>query len=194
MIRNALRGLVAVVVLAVLTGLLYPLAITGLAQATFGSEADGSLIRVDGRVIGSSSIGQLWEGDEWFHGRPSAVDYDASISSGSNLGPTSRDLAELIQERVQAILALEGTYHSGLSAADIPVDLLTASGSGLDPHITPAAARFQAPRVAAVRGIPLDTVLDLIDENTEARELGVLGEARVNVLELNLALERGAER
>jgi len=194
MIRNALRGLVATIVLGALTGLLYPLVITGLAQATFGAKAEGSLIRVDGRVVGSSSIGQLWEGDEWFHGRPSAVDYDASISSGSNLGPTSRDLAALIDERVHAILALERAYHPGLSAAGIPVDLLTASASGLDPHITPAAARFQAPRVAAVRGLPLDTLLDLIDDHTEARELGVLGEPRVNVLELNLALERAAER
>ncbi|MGZ8652983.1 MAG: potassium-transporting ATPase subunit KdpC [Actinomycetota bacterium] len=194
MIKSALRGLLATILLAVLTGLLYPLVITGIAQVTFASKADGSLVRVDGRIVGSSSIGQLWEGEEWFHGRPSAVDYDASVSSGSNLGPTSRDLAALIEERVQVILALEGAYHPGLSPADIPVDLLTASASGLDPHITPEAARFQGPRVAAVRGLPLDTVLDLIDQHIEARELGVLGEPRVNVLELNLALERAAER
>jgi K+-transporting ATPase ATPase C chain len=194
MIKNAFRGLGAAIVLGVLTGLLYPLVITGLAQATFGSKAEGSLIRVDGQVLGSSSIGQPWEGEEWFHSRPSAVDYDASVSSGSNLGPTSQDLATLIEERVQGILALEGTYDSGLSAADIPVDLLTASASGLDPDITPEAARFQAPRVAAVRGLSLDTVLDLIDEHIEARELGLFGEPRVNVLELNLALERAAER
>jgi len=190
MIRNALRGLGAVILLAVLTGLLYPLVITGLAQATFGAKAEGSLIRVDGRVVGSSSIGQLWEGEEWFHSRPSAVDYDASASSGSNLGPTSQDLADLIEERVQAVLALESAYHPGLSPADIPVDLLTASASGLDPHITPEAARFQAPRVASVRDLPLDDVLALIEEHTEGRDLGVLGQPRVNVLELNLALER----
>ena len=190
MIRNALRGLGAVVLLAVLTGLLYPLVITGLAQATFGAKAEGSLIRLDGRVVGSSSIGQLWEGEEWFHGRPSAVDYDASVSSGSNLGPTSQELADLIEDRLQTVLALEGAYSPGLSPADIPVDLLTASASGLDPHITPEAARFQAPRVASVRDLPLDDVLALIEEHTEGRDLGVLGQPRVNVLELNLALER----
>ena len=189
---NVLRAVRAVVVLAVLTGLAYPLAITGIAQLTMSDKADGSLVRVDGRVIGSSSIGQLWEGEEWFHGRPSAIDYDASTSSGSNLGPTSQALADLIGERARSILDLEGPYTTGLSVADIPVDLLTASASGLDPHISPAAARFQAPRIAEVRGLSLDRVLALIDANTEAQTLGFLGQARVNVLELNLALERAA--
>ena len=194
MIRNAFRGLLATVILAAITGLAYPLVVTGIAQVAFGDQADGSLIRVDGHVVGSSLIGQSWEGAAWFHGRPSAIAYDASASSGSNLGPTSGVLAAAVRDRVRAILELEGPYRPGLVAADIPVDLVTASASGLDPHITPAAARFQAPRVAAVRGLPLDTVLDLIDEHIEGRELGLFGEPRVNVLELNLALERAAER
>jgi K+-transporting ATPase ATPase C chain len=150
-------------------------------------KADGSLVRVDGRIVGSSSIGQLWEGEEWFHGRPAAVDYDATTSSGSNLGPTSQALADLIAERAQAILDLEGPYSPDLSVADIPVDLLTASASGLDPHISPAAARLQAPRIAEVRGLSLDRVLALIDAKP-----ATLGWPRVNVLDLNLALERAA--
>ena len=180
--------------LAVLTGLVYPLVITGIAQITMADKADGSLVRVDGQLVGSSSIGQLWEGDEWFHGRPSAIDYDASTSAGSNLGPTSQALADLIGERVDAILALEGLYNPGLTAADIPVDLVTASASGLDPDISRPAAQLQAPRIAEVRGLSLDQVLGLIDDHTEGRSLGFLGQERVNVLELNLALERAAER
>jgi K+-transporting ATPase ATPase C chain len=192
MIRNVLRALRAVVVLGVLTGLAYPLVITGIAQLTMSDEADGSLLHVDGQVVGSSSIGQLWEGDEWFHGRPSAIDYDASTSSGSNLGPSSRDLADLVEERAQAVLDLEGPYTPGLAVADIPVDLLTASASGLDPHISVAAAELQAPRIAEVRGLSLERVLELIDDNTDGRALGFLGQERVNVLELNLALDRAA--
>jgi K+-transporting ATPase ATPase C chain len=189
-IRNAVRALRAVVVLAVLTGLVYPLAVTGLAQLSMPDRADGSLVRVHGRVVGSSSIGQLWEGPEWFYGRPSAVDYDASTSSGSNLGPNSKELADLIGQRAEAIVTLESPYVEGLAMADIPVDLLTASASGLDPDITPEAAEFQAPRIAAVRGLPLPRMFSLIDEHTVGRSLGVLGQPRVNVLELNLALER----
>jgi K+-transporting ATPase ATPase C chain len=189
---TVVRALRAVVVLGVLTGLAYPLVITGVAQVTMGDRADGSLVRVDGRVVGSSSIGQLWEGGEWFHGRPSAVDYDASASSGSNLGPSSAALADLIRERAQSILELEGPYASGLTIEDIPVDLLTASASGLDPHISVAAAQLQAPRIAEIRGLPLDEVMAMIEEHTRGRALGFLGQEAVNVLELNLALERAA--
>jgi K+-transporting ATPase ATPase C chain len=190
MIRTALRAAVATVVLAVLTGLLYPLAVTGVAQLAFPDKAEGSLVRVDGRVVGSTLIGQRWAGPEWFYGRPSAPDYDASASAGSNLGPNSRDLAQRIRERIKVIIEMEGPYNPGLRASDIPVDLLTASASGLDPHISPAAARLQAPRIAAVRQLPLDQVSRLIREHTEGRVLGLFGEPRVNVLELNLALER----
>jgi len=194
MIRGPVSALRAVIVLCLLTGLAYPLVITGIAQLTMSDEADGSLIRVDGRVVGSSSIGQLWEGDEWFHGRPSSIDYDASTSSGSNLGPTSQVLADLIEQRVRSILDLEGPYNPGLAVADIPVDLLTASASGLDPHISVAAAVLQAPRIAEVHGLSLERVLALIDDQTDGPALGFLGQERVNVLELNLALERAAER
>jgi K+-transporting ATPase ATPase C chain len=189
---NAFRALRAVVVLGLLTGLVYPLVITGIAQVTMSDRADGSLVRVDGQVVGSSSIGQLWEGDEWFHGRPSAVDYDASTSSGTNLGPNSQALADLIEERAQAVLDLESPYNPGLAVADIPEDLLTASASGLDPHISVAAAELQAARIAEVRGLPLDEILALIEEHTQGPTLGFLGQERVNVLELNLALERAA--
>jgi K+-transporting ATPase ATPase C chain len=191
-VSNVIRALRAVVVLGLLTGLAYPLAITGIAQLTMSDKADGSLVRVDGQVVGSSSIGQLWDGEEWFHGRPSSVDYDASTSSGSNLGPNSQSLSDLIAERVQAVLDLESPFTPGLTAADIPADLVTASASGLDPHISVAAAELQAPRIAQVRGLSLDQVRALIDEHTEGPALGFLGQERVNVLELNLALEQAA--
>jgi len=156
------------------------------------SKADGSLVRVSGEVVGSSSIGQVWEGDEWFHGRPSAIDYDASTSSGSNLGPNSQELSDLFVERAEAILALEGPYSPDLTVADIPVDLLTASASGLDPHISVEGAELQAPRIAEVRGLSLEHVRALIDDHTESPVLGFLGKERVNVLELNLALAQAA--
>ena len=192
MISTAFRALRAVVVLALLTGLAYPLLMTGIAQLTMPGKADGSLIRLDGKVVGSSSIGQVWEGEEWFHGRPSAIDYDASTSSGSNLGPNSQELSDLIADRADAILKLEGPFNPGLTIADIPVDLLTASASGLDPHISVSAAELQAPRIAEVRGLSLEQVRSLIDQNTEGKALGFLGEERVNVLELNLALAQAA--
>ncbi len=192
MIRNAVRALVATVVLAVLTGLLYPLAMTGVAQVAFRGRADGSIVKADGRAVGSSLIGQAWSGSQWFYGRPSAIGtpYDASTSSGSNLGPLSRTLADEIEHRARAIVRLEGPYHPGLTTAGIPVDLLTASASGLDPDISPAAARFEAPRIAAVRHLPLARVEALIAAHTSGRTLGFLGEPRVDVLELNLALKR----
>ena len=192
MIPNAVRALRAVLVLALLTGIAYPLAVTGIAQLTMSDKADGSLVRVDGEVLGSSSIGQLWEGEQWFHGRPSAVDYDASTSSGSNLGPNSQELSDQIAERADAILELEGPYHPGLTVSGIPVDLLTTSASGLDPDISVAAAELQAARIAKVRGLPLEQVRSLIEDHTEEPTLGFLGEERVNVLELNLALAQAA--
>jgi potassium-transporting ATPase KdpC subunit len=191
-ITNVLRALRAVVVLGLLTGLVYPLVITGIAQLTMADKADGSLVRVDADVVGSSSIGQLWDGDQWFHGRPSAIDYDASTSSGSNLGPNSQDLADEIAKRAKAILRLEGPYRPGATVADIPADLLTASASGLDPDISVAAAEFQAPRIAQVRGLSVEQVRTLIDEHTVGPTLGFLGQEHVNVLELNLALERAS--
>jgi potassium-transporting ATPase KdpC subunit len=190
MMRVPLRALLATIVIAVLTGLVYPLVMTGVAQLAFRHQADGSLVRVSGRPVGSSMIGQQWKGPQWFYGRPSAINYDASTSSGSNLGPNSRPLAQEIRGRVRAIEGLDGPYHPGLTAAQIPDDLLTASGSGLDPDISPAAAMFQAPRIAAVRHLSLATVQALIRSHTEGRTLGFLGEPRVNVLELNLALQR----
>jgi potassium-transporting ATPase KdpC subunit len=190
MIRNVVRALLAVVVLGVLTGLVYPLVITGVAQLTMPGRADGSLVRVDGRIVGSSSIGQLWDGDQWFHGRPSAIDYDASTSAGSNLGPNSKDLSSEIEARADAVLKLERPYNPGLTVAGIPVDLLTASASGLDPDISVAAADLQAARIAAVRHLRLQQVQALIADHTHGRMFGFLGQPRVNVLELNLALQQ----
>jgi K+-transporting ATPase ATPase C chain len=190
--RAPLRALLATVVLAVLTGVIYPLVMTGVAQVAFHSKADGSLVKADGHVVGSSLIGQAWTGSQWFYGRPSAISspYDASTSSGANLGPLSRALADAIRQRVAAILKVDGPYHSGLEASDIPVDLLTASASGLDPDISPAAAMFQAPRIAALRHLTLQQVQALIRSHTASRSLGLLGEPRVNVLQLNLALQQ----
>ena len=194
MIRNATRALLATLVLAVLTGLIYPLVMTGFAQIAFHSKANGSLVKVDGTTVGSSLIGQQWTGPQWFYGRPSAISnpYDASTSSGSNLGPLSKPLADAIRQRVAAILKVDGPYHPGLTAAQIPVDLLTASANGLDPDISPAAALFEAPRIAAVRHLSLARVEALIAAHTSTRTLGFLGEPRVNVLELNLSLRQRA--
>jgi K+-transporting ATPase ATPase C chain len=193
-IRNITRAAIATVLLALLTGLLYPLAMTAFAQVAFKDKANGSLVDVNGQPVGSSLIGQRWVGPEWFYGRPSAVQDDASTSSGSNLGPRSQELADDIEKRAAVIIKVESPYTPGLTTAAIPVDLLTASGSGLDPDISVAAAQFQAPRIAAVRGLPLDQVMGLIDAHTAGKTFGFLGEPRVNVLELNLALQEVAPR
>ena len=190
MMKIAVRAFVATVVLAVLTGLVYPAVMTGFAQVAFKNKADGSLVEMDGKTVGSSLIGQQWKGDQWFYGRPSAVDYDASTSSGTNLGPTSKDLNSAIVDRAAAILRLEGPYNPGLTVATIPVDLLTSSSSGLDPDISEAAAMLQVPRIAAVAGMTEDAVRQLVQDHVQGRDLGFLGEPRVNVLELNIALER----
>lgn len=173
------------IALTVLLGIVYPLAVTGIAQIIFPDKAQGSLIQEGGRVIGSKLIGQLFAGPGYFRSRPSAAGagYDATASSGTNLGPTSRKLfEEQVKERADRLRAAN-------PEAEIPADLVTSSASGLDPHITPAAARFQLPRVARERGLSEDEVWRLVLEHTEDRQLGFLGEPRVNVLELNLALD-----
>jgi len=171
---------------------IYPVVMTGIAQVAFRSDADGSLVQHDGATVGSSRIGQAWTGKQWFYGRPSAIDDDASTSSGTNLGPTSKPLSQDIAKQIQAILTIEQPYDPSLTAAGIPVDLLTSSASGLDPDISVAAAQLQAPRIAAVRHLTLQQVQQLIADHTTGKTLGFLGEQRVNVLELNLALDAAA--
>lgn len=172
------------VVLTVLLGIIYPLVVTGLAQVMFPSKAGGSLIQKDGKVIGSSLIGQPFSGPGYFHSRPSAAGagYDATASAGTNLGPTSQKLMDNIKTAAESLREENPTEP-------VPIDLVTASASGLDPHITPAAAEFQVPRVARERSLNEESVRQLVREHTEGRQFGLLGEPRVNVLELNLKLD-----
>lgn len=178
-VKQSWAGLRAMVVLTVLCGLLYPAVVWGIGQAVARDQANGSLVTVDGQVVGSALVGQQWTGDEWFWGRPSASGYSGDTSGGSNLSGRALD-AEVARRAAAA----------GLDVRSAPADALTASGSGLDPHITPAYAAEQVARVAAARGLPQTEVSALVAEHTQGRAAGFLGEPTVNVLELNLALAR----
>lgn len=173
--------------LTVLTGVIYPAVVTGIAQILFPGQSNGSLIVKDGKPVGSGLIGQPFDDPKYFWGRPSATGpfpYNAGASSGSNLGPTNPGLSRAVAGRAEALEKADPG-----NTAPVPVDLVTASGSGLDPHITPAAARYQVSRVAKSRGIPEARLQELVAEATEERQFGILGEPRVNVLRLNLALD-----
>jgi potassium-transporting ATPase KdpC subunit len=186
--KHQLRpALMMLLTLTLLTGLIYPLAVTGLAQLLLPILADGSLIIRDGKVIGSELIGQQFDDPKYFWGRPSATSpfpYNAAASSGSNLGPTNPAFIDAVRGRVSALRAADPVNDT-----PIPVDLVTASGSGLDPHMSPAAAEYQLKRVARARGLGENTLRDLVARHTEGRQLGVLGERRINILKLNVALD-----
>jgi potassium-transporting ATPase KdpC subunit len=201
MLREIRPAIVLVAALTAITGLAYPLAMTGLAQVLFPYQSNGSLIRKDGKVVGSALIGQLFTGDNYFRGRPSATNkpdpndstktvdepYNAANSMGANLGPTNKALIERVKGDVDKLKAEN-------ASAPVPIDLVTTTASGLDPHISPDAAFFQVPRVAKARSMPEDGVRQLVDQHVEGRFLGLLGEPRVNVLALNMALDRMAAK
>jgi K+-transporting ATPase ATPase C chain len=205
MSREIRSAIVFIIALTLITGLLYPLAMTGIAGVIFPRQAQGSLIERDGKVVGSELIGQEFTSDKYFHGRPSATvapdpadptktvpaPYNAANSGGSNLGPTNKALIERVQGDVDK---LKQENPSAQGSSQVPIDLVTTTGGGLDPHISPAAALFQVPRVAKARNMPEDRVRQLVDEHVEGRTLGLLGEPRVNVLALNLALDRASAR
>jgi K+-transporting ATPase ATPase C chain len=210
--RDIVGSVVAIVVLTIGFGLVYPLVMTGVAQVTFHDQANGSQVRRNGTVVGSSLIGQdfrrpvldkngnpkldtdgnpvLVADPVWFQSRPSQSGYSANVTFFSNLGPNQKDLADQVKANLDAYLALERPFTPGLTAGGVPVDAVTDSASGVDPHISAANARIQANRIAAVRKAPLDRVLALVRQQTDGRALGVLGEPGVNVLELNLALDK----
>jgi K+-transporting ATPase ATPase C chain len=189
--KDLIASAVAIVVFTIVFGLVYPLVMTGVSQVAFPGAADGSRIERDGKVVGSSLIGQDFKAQpRYFQSRPSVTSYNPAGTFFNNLGPNSADLRDLLRRNLAAYLRLEGPDNPGLRAKDVPVDAVQTSGSGVDPHISPANARIQSHRVARVRGAPLQRIRALIDENTDGRSLGLLGEPGVNVLELNLALDQ----
>lgn len=187
--KNLITALLMTIVTTILLGLIYPLLITGLAQALFKDKADGQLVYRNGTAVGSRIIAQPFTADKYFHPRPSAAGngYDATNSGGTNLAPTNQKLIDRVQADAK-------TLHAENPAQPIPVDLITTSASGLDPEISPAAAEFQVPRVAKARGLSESAVRDLVHKQTRPRDLGLLGEPRVNVLELNLGLDESETR
>jgi potassium-transporting ATPase KdpC subunit len=201
MLREMRPAIVLLVALTLITGLVYPLAITGLAQVLFPAQANGSMIVKDGTVVGSELIGQAFADDKYFHGRPSATNapapkdpsktvdapYNAANSGGSNLGPTNKALVDRVKGDLDKLKQENG-------AVPVPIDLVTTTGSGLDPHISPEAAFFQVPRVAKARGLPQERIRELVSQHIEGRTLGLIGEPRVNVLALNRTLDRAAAR
>jgi potassium-transporting ATPase KdpC subunit len=201
MLKEIRPAIVFVVALTVITGLIYPLAVTFIAELVFPRQAAGSLIERDGKVVGAALIGQQFTSDSYFHGRPSATTtpdpqdpaktvpapYNAANSGGSNLGPTNKALIDRVREDMDKLKAEN-------PQAQVPIDLVTASGSGLDPDVSPEAALFQVPRIAKARNLPEDRLRQLVNDNIEGRLAGVLGEPRVNVLALNLALDRAAPK
>ena len=193
--RDLITSALAIVVFTVLLGLAYPLLTTGVAQVVWPNKADGSQIERDGEIVGSRLIGQDFKGrPRYFQSRPSATDYNPAGTFFNNLGPNSKDLRTLFEENLAAYLEREGPFNPGLRAADVPPDAVQTAASGVDPHISPENAEIQAGRVADARGLDIDRVLDLVEENTDHRSLGVFGEPGVNVLELNLALDAEAGR
>jgi K+-transporting ATPase ATPase C chain len=190
--RAAASSVIALVVLTAVFGFAYPLVMTGFAQVAFKGQANGSLIKRDGTVVGSKLAAQEFTSAKYFHERPSAVSYNATGTSFANLGPTNPDLAKDVATAAKTILKLEGPYNPGLTIHDLPVDAVTTSASGIDPDISKAYAQLQARRIASVRGRSLENVQQLIADNTHGRSWGFFGEPGVNVLELNLALDRQA--
>jgi K+-transporting ATPase ATPase C chain len=191
--KDLITSLLAVIVLTVVLGIAYPLAITGVSQVLFPGKANGSKLSFDGKVVGSSLIGQDFKGKPaYFQSRPSATEYSGNVTYFGNAGPNSVEARDEVREYIKSYLQLEKPFDKSLTREDIPVDAVTQSASGVDPQISVANARIQAHRVAAVRQIPLTKVEDLISTNTDGRSLGLFGEPGVNVLRLNIALEKEA--